>query len=573
VLPAYFFQRKTRRTFILKKLLLGSLPGVLIGSVLSAVYAVWICIYRGLMDAGTILDYDFTIRMSYLGKKDWYIMAGLAIGVFLFILLSNLVKYLKGEREFNPFRSRSVTDISADKRKAQYLPVSKEYLSKDPVGLTIGAYRNRYVRLPFLDSPEHQLILGSPGSGKSTTLLNALIWNYNFEKDKKLGAVLAIDVKPELQKKSVAADSRNIRIINPSAISDRNYGFDVWYGLSQKSSDDQLKERMELIARAIIPDLSGDNIHFSANAQKILSGFLMYGFRKGLSFSDAIMKIIHISVEDLITEIIMDPKMKNHPKITGKVRSFDGNKSNEMASIKDTLEKDLDIFDTESVKYCFSGNLNKTTPRELLNGISLFLEIPDNLIEMYKTVFGMIMEICMKYLTSIPEEKLEDKRPIWCLIDEGGTIYIPSLLDVASRGRSKKIQLSIIAQSYSQLEDLYGERQARSILDCCKTTVVFSCNDTKTAENLSKRTGYYRETKMSYSSKGIVSEYSSSSSEEYRPVMDISDIGRLEKNNEVLVFTKGERFLVRKAPYYTIPLLLRKSNEIVAHNRKLKEDK
>ena len=548
--------------------------GVLIGAALSAVYAVWTCICRGLMEAGTIFDYDFTIKMSYLVKKDWYIMAGLTFGFYLLILLSNLLKYFEGEREFNPLRSRSVTDISADKRKAQYLPVSKEYLSKDPDGLTIGTYRNRYIRLPFLNSPEHQLILGSPGSGKSTTLLNALIWNYNFEEDeKKLGAVLAIDVKPELQKKSVAADSENIRIINPSVISDGNSGFDVWYGLSQRSSDDELKERMELIARAIIPDLSGDNIHFSANAQKILSGFLMFGFRKGLSFSDTIMKIIHVSVEDLITEIIMDPKMRNHPKITGKVRSFDGNKSNEMASIKDTLEKDLDIFDTESVKYCFSGNPDKATPKDLLNGVSLFLEIPDNLIEMYKTVFGMIMEICMKYLTSISEEELEDKRPIWCLIDEGGTIYIPSLLDVASRGRSKKIQLSIIAQSYSQLEDLYGERQARSILDCCKTTIVFSCNDTRTAENLSKRTGYYRETKMSYSSKGITNEYSSSSSEEYRPVMDVSDIGILEKNNEVLVFTKGERFLVSKAPYYTIPLLHRKSDEIVTHNRKLKEDK
>ena len=55
--------------------------------------------------------------------------------------------------------------------------------------------------------------------------------------------------------------------------------------------------------------------------------------------------------------------------------------------------------------------------------------------------------------------------------------------------------------------------------------------------------------------------------------MDVSDIGILEKNNEVLVFTKGERFLVSKAPYYTIPLLHRKSDEIVTHNRKLKEDK
>ena len=182
----------------------------------------------------------------------------------------------------------------------------------------------------------------------------------------------------------------------------------------------------------------------------------------------------------------------------------------------------------------------------------------------------------MKYLTSIPEEKLINKRPIWCLIDEGGTVYVPSLLDVASRGRSKKIQLSIVVQSYSQLEDLYGEKRARSIMDCCKNTIVFSCNDTRTAETISKWTGYYRETKLSFHSSGetmLDPGSSTNQSEEYRPVMDVSDIKNLEKNNEVLAFVKGDRFLVQKAPYYTIPQLRKKSEEILKSNLSAKETK
>ena len=294
----------------------------------------------------------------------------------------------------------------------------------------------------------------------------------------------------------------------------------------------------------------------------------MYGFIKGLSFSDSVIKIMHVSTEDLIAEIITDPIIKQHPKVLDKVKGFNGNDSDEFASIKDTMEKDLDIFNTETVKWCFSGNPRKATPEDLLNGISIFLAIPDHLIVSYKTVFGVIMEICLKYLTSIPEEELEDKKPVWCLIDEGGTIYVPSLLDVASRGRSKKIQLSIVAQSFSQLEDLYGDRNARAIMDCCKTTIVFSCNDTKTAENLSKRTGYYRETKTSYQSKGLLTgDSSTTTSMEYRPVMDVSDINMLERNKEVLVFTIAGWFLVKKAPYFTIPMLLEKSDEIVAANK------
>ena len=537
-------------------------------------YANLICVFRGLADHSFSKE---SLDFSLLQKNDWYIMLAITLGLFSFMLIINLKKYwIDGEREFNPLTKKSVVELSGDKRKAQHQPIPSTYLSKKPHGFTIGKYHNRYVSIPFLDSPEHMLIIGSPGSGKSTTILNALIWNYNFEeKENRLGAILAIDVKPELQKKSCFNGTNNVKVINPTIFGDgNNYGFDLWYGISQNSDDDKIKERMEMISKSIIPNLSGDNAHFSGNAQKILSGFLMYGFRKGLSLSDTVIKIMHVSVEDLIAEIITDPDMKNHPKIVGKVKSFDGNTSDEFASIKDTLEKDLDIFDTESIKYCFSGNPNKVTPEDLLKGISIFLAIPDHLVTMYKTVFGLIMEICLKYLTSIPEERIIKKRPIWCLIDEGGTVYVPSLLEIASRGRSKKIQLSIVAQSYSQLEDLYGEKRARSIMDCCKSTIIFSCNDTRTAETISKWTGYYRETKLSFHSNGMSMldpGSSTNQSEEYRPVMDVSDIKNLEKNNEVLAFIKGDRLLVQKAPYYTIPLLNNKSEEILKSNLTVKE--
>lgn len=549
----------------MKKLFFGSLVGIPCGILLGWACARLIVLYRGLMNYGL---FDFTSETFI--DSDWLAIILITIATVVLFVAINLWKYfVHGEREFNPFKKKSVTDLSRDKRLAQYHYVPDDYLSKEPDGFTVGKYKRRYVRLPFQNSPEHQLILGSPGSNKSTSILSALIYNFNFASDKeKLGAVLALDVKPELQKKSSLYSDPKIRMVNPSSFGENNYGFDLWYGLSSRSSDDQIKERMEMIARSIIPNLSGDNVHFSANAQKLLSGFLMYGFIKGLSFSDSVIKIMHVSTEDLIAEIITDPIIKQHPKVLDKVKGFNGNDSDEFASIKDTMEKDLDIFNTETVKWCFSGNPRKATPEDLLNGISIFLAIPDHLIVSYKTVFGVIMEICLKYLTSIPEEELEDKKPVWCLIDEGGTIYVPSLLDVASRGRSKKIQLSIVAQSFSQLEDLYGDRNARAIMDCCKTTIVFSCNDTKTAENLSKRTGYYRETKTSYQSKGLLTgDSSTTTSMEYRPVMDVSDINMLERNKEVLVFTIAGWFLVKKAPYFTIPMLLEKSDEIVAANK------
>lgn len=506
-----------------------------------------------------------------LDSTDYTVMILIVLVVMLLFFLINVKrKVIDKETNFNPIKRTAVMDNSADKRKAQYHPVPSKYLSKSPDGFTVGYYyygpRRMYVRLPFLDSPEHQLILGSPGSNKSTTLLNALLFNYNYaNRYDKLRAVLAIDAKPELSKKSVDESRPDIKIINPTSYD--SCGFDVWYGLDQHSSDDDIKERAEVIARALIPDLSGDNQHFSGNAQKILSGCLMYGFRKGYSFTESIIKVMDSSVDNLIAEIVSDPDMQKHPKILHKIRGFDGNDSDEFASIKDTLEKDLDIFDVDTVQHCFSDSTEKVTPYDLANGKSIFLAIPDHLLTQYRTVFGMIMELCLKHLMSISEEDLAGQRPVWCLVDEGGTIYVPSLLDVASRGRSKKIQLSIVAQSYSQLEDLYGDRQARSILDCCKTTVVFSCNDTRTARDLSSWTGTYRETKISTHQEGYIAGYGGQNvSEEYRSVMDVSDIKNLEKHGEVLVFAKGDWFLVKKMPFYDIDEFSYLSDQLQAKN-------
>lgn len=559
----------------MKKVFLHSWPGIIIGAIGSVALVVFDYLRKGFKEAGTIFNYRLEFRPDYFDFLDLRILLICMIAGYIWVFFIYLKQYSRGQMDFSLSGKKNVTDLSADKKLAQDHPVPKKYLSKKPDGLTIGRKGRKYVRLPFEDSPKHQLILGSPGSGKSTTLLNALLWNFSFEdKKKKLCSVLAIDVKPELQKKSSYIEDPNIRIIDPTS-SDKdnpyNYGFDLWYGLTPNANQDKIKERSELIARAIIPDLSGDNAHFSGNAQKILSGFLMYGFVKGFSFADTISKIMSVSVEDFIAEILTDPLMRNFEKIVNKVRVFEGNNSNEMASIKDTMEKDLNIFDTESVKYCFSCNKQKIMPEHIANGKSVFLTVPDHLLTTYKTVFGLIMELSLNYLMSIPEERLRKRNPIWCLIDEGGTVYVPCLEDVAARGRSKKIQLSLVVQSFAQLENLYGDRTARSILDCCKTSIVFSCNDNKTADTISKWCGYYRETKYAYSNNPSTYSQSTNSSVEYRPVMDISDIKNLERDEEVLAFVNGDWFKVDKAPYYTIRPLSERSDQIISHNLSFKE--
>ena len=458
--------------------------------------------------------------------------------------------------------------FSKDKLKAMYPRIPRKYLSKQPDDFTIGKYRNRYFRIPIETSDiKHTLIIGSPGSFKSSTLLNALIRNFNFEKEKRPMTVFALDVKPELSRKSIDESRDDVRIINPSV--NTGCGFNVWCGINQDSSDDQLIERADLIARTLIsnPSGNGDNEFFYISAQNLMVPFLIYGIRKGMGFVETILQIIRIPLQDLITTVLMDEDMQtNHSKVIGMLTPYDGKDSDAIQDIELTLRQDLRIFDTDTVKYQFDENPSKASPMDLINGISIFLALPDHLLKQYSPIFRLIIQMVLNYLSSIPEhERAEKDVPmIWLLIDEFGSIGKLQIQEPLARLRSRKVSIWLACQGLSQLDLTYGHDGTRTILDNTETTLVFSCKDKPTAEIISSWCGQYQETKISRNKKNasMFGDQSLTTSSEYRYTMDISDIMALKKHSELLVFDEGNRYLIKKCPYWQIPLLKQKSDEI-----------
>lgn len=501
-------------------------------------------------------------------KTDFLIIAIILAGSIFFIFMKNISRKLSGQTDFRPLRGRTASSLSRDKQQAQNKPVPKQYLSKIPDGLTIGRYGNKFVRIPFLESPEHQLIFGSPGSKKSNIIKNGLLHVLNYESP--VSAVLAVDVKPELSRECVYEGRKDVKIINPSTIDRTRYGFNVFYGLSDTSSDDELKERCSMIARTLIINQGGDNEFFSVSAQNILTSAIMFCFRKNLCFGESILKVMESPTEDLIAEILTDAEMEAHPKIRRLVSEFDGKTSDGFQDIAITLRQELSIFDVDSVQHCFSqDNPRMASPEDLANGISLFIAIPDHLQKHYRCVFRLIIQLCLSHLMSLPEWTRRDKGIVWFLIDEAGSIgSIPDLLEVLSKGRSKRIMLTLIGQSYYQFVSTYKEAGATTIEDCVKTTIVLSCHNTKTAKAFSDKCGMYRETKVATTKQtSMMTASSTNESVEYRPVLDVSDVEALERDEKVLCFAKGDWFLVDKAPYYSIKEHKELSDKIVDRNR------
>ena len=534
---------------------------------------IWISAPLGALVVAAYCYIDKTVRELGIDAfpSDFPVSIILFSGVVLLFFLRNVKRRIIDQKtDFQPNFHRSfVTDLSEDKIKAQNKPVPERFCSTVPDGLTVGRRGGQYVRIPFMESPEHQLIYGAPGSKKSNIIKNALLRIFNFDSD--ISTVFAVDCKPELSRECIYEGRKDVKVINPSS-TDR-YGFDVYYGLTQGNTDDDLKERFTMVARTLIVNQGGDNAFFYVSAQNILTAFLMYGFRKGYSFGGAVLTVMDASTEDLISQILDDDEMDDHPKIKRLVREFDGKDSDAFQDVAMTLQQDLSIFDVDSVQRCFSSdNPKKASPVDLENGTSLFIAIPDHLLKSYSPVFRLITQLCLHHMMGLPEWTRREKKPTWFLIDEAGSIGpIPDMLEALARGRSKKIQISLICQSYAQMEQTYGKEGAVTITDCVKTTIVLSCNNTNTAKSLSDRTGTYRETKVSTHKNAdtMMSMASSTNeSEEYRPIMDVADITALERDEKVLVFAKGDWFLVDKAPYYTIQEHKELSDKIVEKNRR-----
>ena len=152
---------------------------------------------------------------------------------------------------------------SAQKRVAMYPKVPPELLSKEPEGIILGKYKNRYVRIPLKDI-YHYCILGGSGSGKtSTVLLDTLL--ANFATGRNDFTTFCVDIKGEISQKSTYAYDENVLIVNPS---DRTtVGWDAYYRLHDNPSDDLIIEAVEEVSQALIISTNPKDNFFVENAR------------------------------------------------------------------------------------------------------------------------------------------------------------------------------------------------------------------------------------------------------------------------------------------------------------------
>ncbi len=506
----------------------------------------------------------FSKNLTMLGHL---MLWGIALIPSLLLFVRNLYDYIfNDKREFSLIPVHNPTSISPEKKKSMYPPIPSEYLSHKLqsgfiMGKDIRTHKYFIIRL----NPNnilHGCIIGAPGSGKSVLILNWLINNF-MQKIPPM-TVFVIDIKPELALKSVEIyDNPFVRIINPT---DRNsWGWDVYYQLSSASTDDQILHVLDGIARALIISNNPKDEFFVNQAQNIFKGICFYYYKKDVSFVDTIKSILSNDISSHIKKILADKVgCPERGKAYSLLKKFADKDSDAFQDIELTLVEHLDIFLSNDIKWMLDDNPLKASPEDLNKDISVFLSLPEIVIDEYKDVFRLISFQVLDALQSRPE----DSKPVAAILDEFARLgAIPKIKDSLATLRSRKVSIWLCFQDLSQIESVYSKEDARTIFNLCEAKVILSCSDNQTNKDLSEMVGNYRETNTSVNSRlYLPGGARKNESTQYHKILEVSDIMTLKATKEVLLIVEGSYYRIKRLRYFENRILNKRYKELIDLN-------
>lgn len=174
-------------------------------------------------------------------------------------------------------------------------------------------------------------------------------------------------------------------------------------------------------------------------------------------------------------------------------KNFDAEKMN--ASIEAFTNQALDIFSFEGTKKMIT-NPDKVDIKAMgREKTALFLNISDTDRSMDKLVnifYTQALQMLCEEAEKHPGCRLP--VPVRFIMDDFATnARVPDFDNIISVIRSRAISVSIIIQSITQLDGIYGPENARTIINNCDNMLYLGGQDTGTAELVSVKTAYPRQ--------------------------------------------------------------------------------
>ena len=211
---------------------------------------------------------------------------------------------------------------------------------------------------------------------------------------------------------------------------------------------------------------------------------------------------------------------------------------------------------------------------------ALFLQIPDEK-ETRHTLAAMVILQAYKALVAkantYPDLSLP--RSVYFLLDEFGNLpQIHKLEQMITVGRSRKIWLALVVQSYAQLAKVYDEKSADIIKSNCNIQIFIGTTDQKTIEEFSKKCGNYSIIQKNVSFSSSNDGVGSSVSVKERPLIYPTELAQLNNNQNMgnaIVSIFGYPPIKSKfTPSFKSKFfVLEKTNQLLAEGKYFNEEK
>ena len=207
--------------------------------------------------------------------------------------------------------------------------------------------------------------------------------------------------------------------------------------------------------------------------------------------------------------------------------------------------------------------------------IALFLQIPDEK-ETRHTLAAMVILQAYKELVykANTYENLSLPRPVYFILDEFGQLpKVQKLEQMITVGRSRNIWLNLVVQSYAQLAKVYDDKSADIIKSNCNTQIFIGTTDYKTIEEFSKRCGNFSILQRSVGFNTVrADDVNSNTSVKERPLIYPSELQQLNSKgnmgNAIVTVFGYQPIRARFTPSYASKFYdLRESRQILRAGR------
>ena len=587
--------------------------------------------------------FDFKITPELLIAKNTFLYGFELFAVFMVINIFNWYKGIgKNPKKLMQVKDGNQNEIYTGLEQAHFetqkeIETNFNTVSYDDLpnldieGIPIIAEEGKKDYKITFAKPAHTLIIGTTGSGKTTTFINPTVQILANTKGKP--SMLISDPKGELyalHAKSLSKRGYDVKVLdlrnpycsirwNPlekpyemyqemlsleeKVIVNEEEGYyvfedKIYYDVNEKNAAvqvrkqaifDEVYEDLNDICSVLCPVKSKNEPIWESGAKNFILAITLamledsekpeLGMTKEKFNFYNVMKIAtntQNDCEDLIEYFAGRSPISKSVSLSKQVLdASDKTRGSYLSTIFDKLSlfSDMSICSLTSANEIDLGEI-ATKPT------ALFLQIPDEK-ETRHTLAGMVILQTYKALVAkantYPDLSLP--RSVYLLLDEFGNLpQIHKLEQMITVGRSRRIWLALVVQSYAQLAKVYDDKSADIIKSNCNIQIFIGTTDIKTIDEFSKKCGNYSIIQKNVSFSSSNSGVGSSISVKERPLIYPTELQQLnsakDMGNAIVNIFGFPPVKSKFTPSFkTRHFVLEKTNQLLSQGKYFNEEK